>query len=66
MILLVGIVLGLAAGLARARWGKRPYLAYNLKVPWLVLIGFALQFFTFNFPPPFKKNSKRMAEGLDP
>jgi hypothetical protein len=51
MILLVAIVLGLAAGLARAWRGKRPYQPYNLKYPWLVVIGFAPQFLAFNFHP---------------
>ena len=51
MILLVAIVLGLAAGLARAWRGKRPYQPYNLKYPWLVVIGFTPQFLAFNFHP---------------
>jgi hypothetical protein len=51
MILLGAIVLGLAAGLARAWRGKRAYQPYKLKYPWLVLIGFAPQFFTFSFHP---------------
>jgi hypothetical protein len=51
MILLVAIVVGLAGGLARAWRGKRLYQPYDLKYPWLVLIGFAPQFFAFNFHP---------------
>ena len=51
MVLLVAVVLGLTAGLARAIKGKRPYQPNNLKYPWLVLIGFAPQFFAFNFHP---------------
>jgi hypothetical protein len=49
MILLVAIVLGLAAGLARAWRSKRSYQPYDLKYPWLVLIGFAPQFLAFSF-----------------
>jgi hypothetical protein len=51
MILLVAIVLGLAAGLARAWKGKRPYQPSEMKYPWLVLIGFAPQFLAFSFRP---------------
>jgi hypothetical protein len=51
MILLVAIILGLGAGLARARINKRSYQPEILKYPWLVLIGFAPQFFAFNFRP---------------
>jgi len=51
MILLVAIVLGLAAGLARAWKGKRPYQPYNLKYPWFVVIGFVMQFLAFNYRP---------------
>jgi Family of unknown function (DUF5317) len=51
MVLLVSIVLGLAAGLARAWKGKRPYQPQDLKYPWLVLVGFAPQFLAFNFRP---------------
>jgi hypothetical protein len=51
MILVVAVVLGLAAGLARAWRGKRPYEPYDLKYSWLVLIGFAPQFFAFSFRP---------------
>jgi hypothetical protein len=51
MILLVAIILGLGAGLARARINKRPYQPETLKYPWLVLVGFAPQFFTFIFHP---------------
>jgi hypothetical protein len=51
MILLVAVILGLAAGLVRASRGKRPYQPYDLKYPWLVLIGFAPQFLAFSFRP---------------
>jgi hypothetical protein len=51
MILLVAIILGLGAGLVRAGINKRPYQPEILKYPWLVLVGFAPQFFTFNFRP---------------
>jgi hypothetical protein len=51
MILLVAVALGLAAGLARAWRGKRPYQPYDLKYPWLVLVGFVPQFLAFNFHP---------------
>lgn len=48
MILLVAVILGLAAGLARAWRGNWPYQPYNLKYPWLVIVGFAPQFLAFS------------------
>jgi hypothetical protein len=51
MVLLFAVVLGLAAGLTRAWKSKRLYQPYDLKYPWLVLIGFAPQFFAFSFRP---------------
>ncbi len=50
MVLLVAVVIGLILGLCRAWIGKRPYRAYELKVPGLVLLAFIPQFVAFYVP----------------
>lgn len=50
MILLIAIVAGLAAGIARAWLGKRSFAVPNLCKEWLVLVAFAPQFFVFYLP----------------
>lgn len=43
MILLSALVLGLLAGLARARWQRQSYLAPDLRDIWLALVAFVPQ-----------------------
>jgi Family of unknown function (DUF5317) len=50
LILLVAILLGIPAGLLLARWQKRSWTFPVLRVPWLVLVAFLPQFFTFYLP----------------
>lgn len=51
MILLFSVIIGLIAGLIRARIGKRVYASISLKAIWLVFLTFLPQFFAFNFAP---------------
>ena len=51
MILLAGILAGLAAGLLRAKLNKLSYQPPQLKCWWLVLIAFIPQLLVFQFPP---------------
>jgi Family of unknown function (DUF5317) len=50
MILLIAVVIGLAAGLARAQFMGRSYQPYLLKYAWLVLIAFIAQWLAFVLP----------------
>lgn len=50
MILLLAVVLGLTAGLCRARIGKRKYRYEELKAPLLVLVAFIPQYLIFFLP----------------
>jgi Family of unknown function (DUF5317) len=48
MILLFAVLIGLLAGLLRARVGKRVYKSFSLKGIWLVFLAYLPQFFAFN------------------
>jgi len=50
MVLLVAVLVGLAAGICRARIGKREYRVYDLKATGLVLLAFIPQFIIFFLP----------------
>jgi len=50
MILLTAIVVGLAAGLVRARLSGHSYQPYQLKHAWLVLLAFIPQWLVFVMP----------------
>ncbi len=50
MVLVVAVLVGLAAGLCRARLGKREYRVYDLKATGLVLLAFIPQLFIFFLP----------------
>jgi hypothetical protein len=50
MILVVAVLVGLAAGLCRAKYGKREYRGYDLKAAGLVLLAFIPQGFIFFLP----------------
>lgn len=47
MILLSAVVIGLLAGLARARYGGRPFAIPELRFPWLAAIAFLPQWLAF-------------------
>jgi len=47
MVLLVAVVAGLLAGLARARYGRRPLRVPNLRLVWLALVAFLPQWLAF-------------------
>jgi hypothetical protein len=51
LIFLAAILVGLAAGLLRARAARQPYQPYEIKSVWLVLLAFIPQFLVFNFQP---------------
>lgn len=51
MILVVAVIIGLAAGLIRARITKRPYQPPPLKFIWLVLVALLAQWIVFGFRP---------------
>ncbi len=50
MVLLVAVVAGLLAGLARARYGRRPLHIPNLRLAWLALVAFLPQLIAFYLP----------------
>jgi len=50
MVLVIAVLVGLTAGLCRARLGKREYRVYDLKASVLVLLAFIPQFFIFFLP----------------
>lgn len=51
LLLLAAVVVGLAAGFIRARFGKHPYQGFQLKKIWLIFLAFVPQFLIFNFLP---------------
>jgi hypothetical protein len=50
MVLLVAVVAGLLAGLARARHGRRPLHIPDLRLAWLALVAFLPQWVAFYLP----------------
>ncbi len=50
MILLIAIVVGIIAGLARAHWGHRQLQPFSLHHTWLVLLAFIPQLIAFQLP----------------
>jgi hypothetical protein len=65
MILLGAVVVGLVAGLARARIQRLPYQAPELKWLWLVFIAFLAQWLAFRLPVAWMHiNSKWAAVAL--
>jgi len=50
MILLFAVLIGLIAGLLRARMGRRDYKPFTLKSIWLVFLAYLPQFLAFNLP----------------
>ncbi len=50
MVLLVAVVAGLLAGLARARYGRRPLQVPDLRLVWLALVAFVPQLVAFYLP----------------
>lgn len=51
MILIAAVLIGLAAGVIRARVTKRPYQPQSLKLIGLVLVALAAQWIVFGFHP---------------
>jgi hypothetical protein len=51
LLLLTAVVVGLAAGLIRARVGSHTYQVVQLKKTWLLFLAFIPQYLVFNFPP---------------
>jgi hypothetical protein len=65
MILLGSVVVGLVAGLARARIQRLPYQAPELKLLWLVFLAFIMQWLAFRLPVSWMHlNSKWAAAAL--
>lgn len=50
MILLTAVIIGLAAGVIRARIGRRAYQLPDLRLEWLVLLAFVPQIIAFHIP----------------
>ena len=50
MILIIGVLAGLAAGLARSWLGKRPYHVPQVRLAWLVFVAFIPQYVAFVLP----------------
>ena len=50
MILLAALLLGLLAGVGRARWQKRPYRAPDLRFIWLAVVAFLPQLILVYLP----------------
>ncbi|HEX8991356.1 MAG TPA: DUF5317 domain-containing protein [Anaerolineales bacterium] len=55
MILLSGIVGGLLAGWAWARWRRKPYQAPALQSAWLIPVGFIPQFIVAYLPATYSR-----------
>jgi hypothetical protein len=55
LILLSAVVIGLLAGLARARYGGRPFAIPELRWPWLAAIAFLPQWLAF-FRAPIRSS----------
>lgn len=51
MILIIGVLAGLVAGLARSWLRRCPYRVPQVRLAWLVFIAFIPQFVAFVFPP---------------
>jgi len=49
MLLLIAVVIGLAAGLIRAKIARRPYQPQSLQLIWLVFIALFAQWIVFGF-----------------
>jgi len=50
MILIIGVLAGLVAGLARSWFGKHPYRVPQVHLAWLVFVAFIPQFVAFVIP----------------
>ncbi|MFN8487140.1 MAG: DUF5317 domain-containing protein [Caldilineaceae bacterium] len=50
MILLLAVLVGILAGMARAWYGKRPFLLLDIQAFWLVLVAFVPQWLAFYLP----------------
>lgn len=50
MILLTAVIVGLIAGLARAKINNRPYQVPRLQLVWLVILAFVPQLLAFHLP----------------
>jgi len=50
VILLLAIITGLVAGIARAIYGRRKFLAPDIHMGWILLIAVLPQLFTFHLP----------------
>jgi hypothetical protein len=64
MILLIAVVIGLAAGLIRARYAGRAYQPYQFKHAWLVLLGFIPQWLVFVLPATRTRFPNTWAPGI--
>ena len=64
MILLLAIIAGLVAGIARARLGGRDFTAPNIKSGWLILIAVIPQMFSFHLPGLSEATSEKVTEGV--
>lgn len=51
MILLIAVVIGLLAGMARARYGGRPFAIPELRLSWLAAVAFLPQWLAFFAAP---------------
>ena len=60
LIFLAAILVGLAAGIIRARSGKYKYDSSQLQGIWLVILAFIPQFLVFNFPPTSSQTSREL------
>lgn len=64
MILLIAIIVGLVAGIARAKIRGQKYLAPELKMGWLLLIAVIPQLFSFHQPQTASVAPDRLAAGV--
>ncbi len=61
MILLVAIMMGLLAGLVRARYHRRPFVIPELRLTWLAAVAFLPQWLAFFFAPTRRLFTDRAA-----
>lgn len=64
MILLIAIIIGLVAGIARAKIRGQKYYAPELKMGWLLFIAVIPQMFSFHQPHTASVTPDRLAAGV--
>ena len=64
MILLLAIIAGLVAGVARAKVGGRSYSSPDLRLGWLLFVAVFPQLFSFHLPGTSEITADKVAAGI--